>query len=329
MIATPPLIPAEQWAALSLAIAQGNTDQVKRLVEGNNLDVNAFLDNSSWMPVLMEALLSNGFGSEADRLPLLRYLLERGANPNIRSRRGYNCLHIAVQQEKYIFALDLMLDFNADVNVTDADGANIVYWAIQGFLLRKEGSANRPVFLSVLEKILLLGADLDQKTKYEMNARGWLGHAAPEVRKLVARVEANRPSVRHAYTIQPAFPTNLQYPDTARKIWIELVPPSGPANTVHGELLRAVENLRDEAQQNKNSNYSRTHRRMALFVRDTLVRSGAFDRSGNERIRSGTRQLMKASKPYTDDDVYDHLVDQVCVFYSRAAAPVPYRSAGS
>jgi hypothetical protein len=272
--------------------------------------------------VLMEALLSNGFGSETDRLPLLRYLLERGANPNIRSRRGYNCLHIAVQQEKYIFALDLMLDFNADVNVTDADGANIVYWAIQGFLLRKEQGANRPVFLSVLEKILLLGADLDQKNKYEMTARGWLSHAAPEVRELVARVEANRPSVRNVYTIQPAFPTNLQYPDVARKIWIELVPRSGPAGTVHGELLRSVESLRDEAQQNKNANYSRQHRRMALFVRDTLVRSGAFDRPASDRIRSGTRQLMKASKPYTNDDVYDHLVDQVCVFYSRAASPM-------
>lgn len=322
MIATPPLIPAEQWAPLSLAIAQGNTDQVKRLVEGNNLDVNAFLDNSSWMPVLMEALLSNGFASENDRLPLLRYLLERGANPNIRSRRGYNCLHIAVQQEKYIFALDLMLDFNADVNVTDTDGANIVYWAIQGFLLRKEQGANRPLFLSVLEKILLLGADLDQKTNHDMTARGWLSHAAPEVRELVARVEANRPSVRKVYTVQPAFPTNLSYPDLARKIWIELVPPSGPAGTVHGELLRSVENLRDEAQQNKNSNYSRQHRRMALFVRDTLLRSGAFDRPASDRIRSGTRQLMKASKPYTDDDVYDHLVDQVCVFYSRAATPM-------
>jgi hypothetical protein len=328
MIATPPLIPAAQWASLSLAIARGDTDRVRNLVEENHLDVNAFLDNSSWMPVLMEALLSNGFGSESERLPLLRYLLERGANPNICCRRGYNCLHIAVQQEKYIHALELMLGFNADVNIPDQDGANIVYWAIQGFLLRKEDDANRPVFLRVLEKILLLGADLDQKNRYDMNARGWLGHAAPEVRELVARVEAHRPAVRAIYTVQPAFPTNIQYPELAQKIWIELVPlTGGPAGTVQGELLRAVEKLRDEAQRNKNANYGKSHRRMAVFVRDTLVRSGAFDKSGNERIRSGTRQLMKASKPYTEDDVYDHLVDQVCVFYSRAAAPIPYRSA--
>jgi ankyrin repeat protein len=329
MIATPPLIPTAQWAALSLAIARGDTDRVRNLVEENHLDVNAFLDNSSWMPVLMEALLSNGFGSESERLPLLRYLLERGANPNICCRRGYNCLHIAVQQEKYIHALELMLGFNADVNIPDQDGASIVYWAIQGFLLRKEDGANRPVFLRVLEKILLLGADLDQKNRYDMNARGWLDHAAPEVRELVAQVEAHRPAVRAIYTVQPAFPTNLQYLELAQKIWTELVPSTGPASTVQGELLRAVEKLRDEAQRNGNQNYGKTHRRMAVFVRDTLLRSGAFDKSGNEQIRSGTRQLMKASKPYTQDDVYDHLVDQVCVFYSRKEEPIPYKAAGN
>lgn len=326
MIAMPKLIPTAQWNAFSLAIARGDTDQVKRLVEEHNLDVNAFLDNSACMPVLMEVLLSNGFESEADRLPLLRYLLEKGANPAIRSRQGYNCLHIAVQQEKYIHALDLFLYFGADVNVTDADGSNVVYWAIQGFLLRKKEGVDRAAFTRVLEKILLLGADLDQKNRYDMNARGWLEHAAPEIKKLVSRWEESNPAVRPAHTVQPSFPTNLQYPDLAHKIWTELVPPAGPADTVQGELLRAVEKLRDEAQRNGNVNYRRSHRRMAVFVRDTLVRSGVFDKSGNERIKSGAGQLMKASRPYVEDDVYDHLVDQVCMFYTRKEAPIPYKA---
>jgi hypothetical protein len=322
MIAMPKLIPASVWSALSLAIAKGDTTEVQHLVEYHIIDVNAFVDSGSWMPVLMEALLSYGFDSEEDRLPLLRYLLDKGADPNIRCVRGYNCLHIAVQQPKYIKALDLFLDYNADVNVGDEDGSNVVYWAIQGWLLRK-GGEDRAAHLKVLEKILRLGADLDQQNRYEMCARKWLEGAAPDVKEVVARWEAGKPVVKPSKTIQPVFPVNLHYPEVAGKIWTELVPREGPATTVQGELMRSVENLRDEARQNKNVNYRKTHKRMAIFVRDTLVRSGLFDKTETDNIRSNTSRLMKASKPCTDDKLYDQLVDQVCVFYSRNPAPIP------
>src|ERR1700728_2389539 len=102
MIAMPNLIPDEQRNALSLAIIRGDTNQVRYLVEEYDLDTNAFLDDSpTCMPVLMDALLSNGFPTEDDRLPMLRYLLEKGANPNIYCRKGYNCLHVGVQKDKF------------------------------------------------------------------------------------------------------------------------------------------------------------------------------------------------------------------------------------
>ena len=339
MIAMPNLIPDEQRNALSLAITRGDTHQVRYLVEQYDLDANAFLDDSpTCMPVLMDALLSNGFPTEEDRLSLLRYLLDKGANPNIYCRKGYNCLHVAVQQDKFIKALDLLLDYNADVNVPDADGANIVYWAIQGFLLRKTAEAGREQHLRVLEKILLLGADLDQRTRYDMNAREWLEHAAPEVRDLVARWEEGKPAVRPITTVQPKFPSHLQYPAIARKIWREsgagpvasvqgagssnAVPSSGAGSSVAGQLLTAVETLREEAQQHGNAEYGKRHKRMAIFVRDTLVKSGIFDKATIDRIRSSTAALMKASKPYLQDDVYDQLVDLICVFYIQRSTPV-------
>jgi hypothetical protein len=355
MIAMPNLIPDEQRNALSLAITRGDAHQVRYLVEQYDLDANAFLDDSpTCMPVLMDALLSNGFPTEDDRLTLLRYLLEKGANPNIYCRKGYNCLHVAVQQDKFIKALDLFLDHNADVNVPDADGANIVYWAIQGFLLRKTAEVDREQHLRVLEKILLLGADLDQRTRYDMNAREWLEHAAPEVRDLVARREEGKPSVRPVTTVQPKFPSHLQYPAIARKIWREsgaglpsaaspnaapssdatlpanprtelpLLSSDAPASSpsIAGQLLTAVETLREEAQQHGNAAYGKRHKKMALFVRDTLVKSGVFDKATIDRIRSSTAVLMKASKPYLQDDLYDQLVDLICVFYIQRSAPV-------
>jgi len=318
MIAMPKLIPALPWNALSLAIARGAADQVKTLVEEHGLDVNACLDDRTWMPLLMEALLSNGPASEAERLPLLRYLLEKGANPNICCVKGYNCLHIAVQQERYIDALELFLAYDADVNVVDGDGSNVVYWAIQGFLLRKEDASVRAASLRALEKILLRGADLDRKNRYDMNARGWLEHAAVEVRGLVQRWESSKPAVRPVYTIQPKFPVNLRYPAVAQEIWNGQpgVGPVGPA----AELLKAVEALREEAQAHHNAHYKKGHRRMAVMVRDTLVKSAFFDTAGNEQIRSGTGRLMKASRPCMDDAVYDQLVDQVCIYYERNEA---------
>jgi hypothetical protein len=353
MIAMPNLIPDEHRNALSLAITRGDTNQVRYLVEEYYLDANAFLDDCpTCMPVLMDALLSNGFSTEDDRLSLLRYLLEKGANPNIYCRKGYNCLHVAVQQDKFIRSLDLFLDHNADVNVPDADGANIVYWAIQGFLLRKTAEADREQYLRVLEKILLLGADLDQRTRYDMNAREWLEHAAPEVRDLVALWEERKPSVRPVTTVQPKFPSHLQYPAIARKIWRESAPvlsanpgtklpllgstgPSTglspqpatassiavPVTSLAGRLLTAVEILREEAQQHGNAAYGKRHKRMAIFVRDTLVKSGIFDKTTIDRIRSATASLMKASKPYVQDDVYDQLVDLICVFYIQSSVP--------
>jgi hypothetical protein len=328
MIAMPKLIPASAWSALSLAIAKGEADEVKHLIEQHQLDVNAFVDSGSWMPVLMEALLSYGFESEDHRLPLLKYLLDKGADPNIRSRRGYNSLHIAVQQERYVKALDLFLDYKADVNVGDEDNSNVVYWAVQGWLLRKtgeDGHESREEHLRVFDKILQLGADLDQENRYGMCARKWLEGAAPDVKEIVAQWEASKPIVKVSTSVQPLFPVNLHYPEVVYKIWSELVPPEGSAPTVQGELLRSVEKLREEAQQHANAHYRKTHKRMAVFLRDTLVGSGIFDKTEKERIRSEAGRLMKAGKPVVDNQLYDHLVDQVCVFYTKHPAPIPLR----
>jgi hypothetical protein len=142
----------------------------------------------------------------------------------------YSCLHIAVQQEKYLPALELFLDFDADVNVTDMDGCNVAYWAIQRFLLCTGEGADRVAALRVLEKILMRGADLDQVNRYGMTARGWLEHAAPEVRDLVARWEAGKPAVRPAHTVQMEFP--------GAEPVIAAMPVKGP--TAASRWLRAV-----------------------------------------------------------------------------------------
>jgi hypothetical protein len=51
------------------------------------------------------------------------------------------------------------------------------------------------------------------------------------------------------------YPDRVKYPQEARSLWRTSVPRSGQAATVQGELLQAVEKLRDEAQRNGNINW--------------------------------------------------------------------------
>jgi len=190
----------------------------------------------------------------------------------------------------------------------------------------------------VLEKILWLGADLDQANRWGMSARGWLAYAPDNLKVRVASWEEGKPFVHPVTTAQPVFPEHLHYPELAQKIWNELVAgggkedgtadkPGATPNSMPGELLQAIERLRDEAQRMSEGHYRtldrrhrKEHKRMAVRVREGLLGSGVFDRLEMDNIRLGTEQLMKGPKPYPGNDVYDQLVDRVCELYSRQAA---------
>ena len=319
------LVPEQYRQSLSMAISRNELDNTKRIIDRNDIDVNSFIDTEFYKPIVMEVLTAYGFKDEAERLVMLHYFMKKGANPNILCKSGYNCLHVAVQQTKLVKAIDLFLDFNGDVNITDNNGANIIYWAIQSFPWRTEGK-EREIHLKVVEKILMLGADLDHKNKFGISPRKWLERAPDDVKQLIERCEKLKPVYKPSSILQPEFPTNLKYQEIARKIWEEYVPPTGQADTVQGELLRAIEKLRDEAQRNGNINYHDGHKLLTQFVMNTLTNSGLFDKNENAKIKSEVKKLMKATAPYTDDDVYDYLTDQVCLFYLSNKEPIKHES---
>jgi len=47
----------------------------------------------------------------------------------------------------------------------------------------------------------------------------------------------------------------MKYFEEAKQIWVNYVPKSGQSDTVEGELIRAIEKLRYEAQNNGNVNW--------------------------------------------------------------------------
>ena len=110
----------------------------------------------------------------------------------------------------------------------------------------------------------------------------------------------------------------------ARALWRTSVPPSGQAATVQGELLRAVEKLRDEAKRNGNVNWDEGHAILATFVRDTLVESTSFGPQAQSDIQRDINRILDFESPYTNDDLYDRLSDHVIEWCREHPEPVPH-----
>jgi hypothetical protein len=115
----------------------------------------------------------------------------------------------------------------------------------------------------------------------------------------------------------------VRYFEEAQTLWQSYVPARGQADTVQGELIRAVEKLRDEAQRNGNINWREDHAILVAFVRDTLLEPDLFDASAREEIQSDTERLLDFERPDTADERYDRLTDRV-VEWARAH-PEPVR----
>jgi hypothetical protein len=107
----------------------------------------------------------------------------------------------------------------------------------------------------------------------------------------------------------------MQYFEEAREIWQNFVPKSGQADTVQGELLRAVEKLRDEARRNGNLNWSNGFKILLTYLEVHLTDARVFDPGTILRTKQILARLRKFKDPYTEEDYYDELEDRVVDYY--------------
>ena len=89
------------------------------------------------------------------------------------------------------------------------------------------------------------------------------------------------------------------------------MPARGQAATVQGELIRAVEKLRDEAHRNGNVNWSDDHAILVNYVRNTLLTSGMFDLAAKDEIERDSDRVLDFEHPETSDEPYDRPNDRV------------------
>lgn len=111
-------------------------------------------------------------------------------------------------------------------------------------------------------------------------------------------------------------------------IWRNLVPKNGQAHTVQGELLRAVEKLRWEAQENGNINWDDGFVILVDFLEQTLNAHAGFTDAERAIIHADLHRLCQNDEsdtgilPYVEDDLYDRLTRFVVAFARANPEPI-------
>lgn len=116
--------------------------------------------------------------------------------------------------------------------------------------------------------------------------------------------------------------TKVQYFEKAKFIWLNYVPESGQSKYVQGELLRAIEKLRDEAQRNGNVNWDQGHIILVNYLKSKLLNSGSFNTEISKEIENDLNRLLDYNLPYVEDDIYDRICDRVVDFFVTYPEPI-------
>ncbi len=109
-----------------------------------------------------------------------------------------------------------------------------------------------------------------------------------------------------------------EYFKKAKSIWEKYVPKNGQAKYVQGELLRAIEKLRDEAHRNGNVNFNKDcHVILISFLREKLCDQSLFNEPTIHQINIDLDRLLIHAKPYLEDDIYDRINDRIVDWHEK------------
>lgn len=106
--------------------------------------------------------------------------------------------------------------------------------------------------------------------------------------------------------------TEQEYLQKGKFIWDNFVPQSGQADYVQGELIRAIEKLRDEAQRNGNANYNENcHAILVDYLRVKLIDKDVFDEQIIIKVINYLNILNQPERVYLQDNIYDYISDRI------------------
>ena len=132
--------------------------------------------------------------------------------------------------------------------------------------------------------------------------------------------------------------------DVCRYIWKNYVPKSGQADNLQGELLREIEKLRWEAQENGNINWDEDFAYFCGFISNKLSEQSIFSEDEKEEAASIMARLKSYGEysrkvndgeipqdeidmnriAYVEDDLYDIICDKIARLHMENPEPMPY-----
>lgn len=140
-----------------------------------------------------------------------------------------------------------------------------------------------------------------------------------------------------------------KYFNECKFIWKNYVPKNGQSSVLQGELLRELEKLRWEAQDNGNINWDDDYTYFCDFIKKTLCRQTIFSETEKRKIvlaldyindcgnyakkwNSGQiagQEVDMDKIAYTKDNLYDIVADAIGFFQMKNPEPIPYQKSSS
>jgi len=118
--------------------------------------------------------------------------------------------------------------------------------------------------------------------------------------------------------------TDKEYLEKAKYIWKTLVPSRGQADTVQGELLRALASIQDEAQGNGNGNWDDGHEIQANYLLVVIEDSKMLDDKKLKQFKHDIATILKFRSPYLENDLYTRITHIVVDFYMKYPEPIKH-----
>ena len=136
-----------------------------------------------------------------------------------------------------------------------------------------------------------------------------------------------------------------QYFNECKYIWKNYVPKYGQSNTLQGELLREIEKIRYEAQNNGNINWDDDYLYFCDFITNSLLEQSVFSQDEKNEIRIIMTYIKECGSyakdffnneiyeieldllkiAYTDDNLYDIICDKIGKLQKDHSEPIPYK----
>jgi hypothetical protein len=114
-----------------------------------------------------------------------------------------------------------------------------------------------------------------------------------------------------------------------RRLWAQLVPQSGQASTVQGEVIRCIGKAADEAYRNGNLNWESGYERLIRFLADTLDDAQTFTAEERQRVRTSAQAIIAN---FESPDLsgrrspYYYLTEMAVRWCQAHTEPLPHRA---